>query len=95
MIREPDDPKEIGARLEWLRGFLGYSMPEFAEAVGVKYDRYYNWETGRSRISPEGANRIWEDYGVSYDFLFLGIAGRLPAEMMSSWLASQKDRDTK
>lgn len=94
MTIEPDDPREIGVRLQWLREHLGLTIQEFAQALGVKYDRYYNWESGRGRLSFEGAKRINRDYSVPLDFLYLGVPSMLPSDLRKSWLAFHRDART-
>lgn len=88
-------PVDIGRRLEWLRDHHGMTIQQFAEVIGVKYERYYNWESGRSRLSLNGAMQICEQFPVTLDFLYLGRSNTLSVDMFNSWAASARESDTR
>lgn len=91
---ETPDPAEIGARLRDARErVFGLGQIEFAERAGIHHKSYNGWETGRSRVSLDGAVKLREAYGLDLEFIFFGNVDALPhslAKALSSKPASKR-----
>lgn len=74
--------ENVAKRLKWLRENTGLTQGKFAKSIGVSNTQYNNWETGRQRLSLEGALSINRVYGTTLDFLFLARRGDLPPELI-------------
>lgn len=86
----------IGERMLWHRELHGMNQAEMAAALGVKRPIYSMWESGRARLSQDGALRIRALYGISLDFLLVGdleAVNRLPLELRNHWLQWKAKRD--
>ena len=72
--------------MKWLRAHFGFKThEEFAEALGISKDRYKNWESGRHRLSIDGALMLLDLYGVSLDFSVGGDPAALSASLRKAW----------
>lgn len=76
---------DIGERLAWRRSLEGMNQTEFAELAGLKRSQYGNWESGTSRLGLDGALALQKTYGLSLDFLYLGVSDALPMTLMNEW----------
>ncbi len=74
--------ENVAKRLKWLRENTGLTQAAFAESIGVRPTQYNNWETGRQRLSLEGALSVNRVYGTTLDFLFLARRGDLPSDLI-------------
>jgi transcriptional regulator with XRE-family HTH domain len=72
----------IGARVRRLRDHLGYASMDFAHLHGWGPTQLVNWETGHRRITIEAATILRERYGVSLDWVYLGVEGSLPQHLI-------------
>jgi transcriptional regulator with XRE-family HTH domain len=70
--------KDIGDRLRWHRDLLGLSQDDYSKLIQTERPIYSHWETGRSRLSLDGALRIREKHGLTLDFLYTGDDNTLP-----------------
>jgi DNA-binding XRE family transcriptional regulator len=66
----------IGERLAKIREGLDLSQSEIARAIAVTPQAWNAWENGRERISIVHAIRLFEIFGVSLDWIYLGNAGK-------------------
>lgn len=64
---------DIGARLEICRHELGLTQTEFAKVLGVSQSSYYAYEQGSRGIPVQALAALSLQYGVSLDWLVLGI----------------------
>lgn len=64
---------DIGARLEICRHELGLTQTEFASALGVSQSSYYAYEQGSRGVPVQALAALSLQYGVSLDWLVLGI----------------------
>jgi hypothetical protein len=63
--------KDIAERTKAARIAAGYgSQQEFAKALGVDYERYKKWESGRTPIQHEYIPRFYELTGKDANYLF-------------------------
>tara|TARA_R100001086_G_scaffold231944_1_gene152913 strand:+ start:65 stop:334 length:270 start_codon:yes stop_codon:yes gene_type:complete len=76
--------ENVAKRLKWLRETTGLTQSAFADSINVTPTVYNNWETGRQRLSLEGALSLNKVYGTTLDFLFLARRGDLPPELIKS-----------
>ncbi|WP_220185104.1 helix-turn-helix domain-containing protein [Paracoccus sp. S1E-3] len=64
---------DIGARLEICRHELGLTQTEFAKVLGVSQSSYYAYEQGGRAVPIQALAALALQYGVSLDWLVLGI----------------------
>lgn len=64
--------REIGERVRLVRTASELGQAEFARRIGVKPTTYNMWETGRQRLSLDGALAIREKFLVPIDWLYCG-----------------------
>jgi transcriptional regulator with XRE-family HTH domain len=76
---------DISERLRWHRAAMGMEQREYAERAGIKRATFSNWENGDYRLSIDGALALQKTYGLSLDFLYLGIADALPMTLRKAW----------
>jgi len=77
--RRADTAAVIGKRLDRLRRALGYETQlAFAMASGMEPTALNNNIQGRSRISLDAAAKLRLRYGVTFDWIYLGIEAGLP-----------------
>ena len=80
------DNKSVGERLRWHRLNLeDEEQDKYAARAGVARSTYANWESGSQRLSLSGAVKLRETYGLSLDFMFLGIEDTLPTAIFRAW----------
>ncbi len=82
---------DIAERLRIVREATGLRAYEFAERAGIKRKVYENWESGRNRISTDGAIALREAYNISLDFIFCASAEALPHKMAVAWASRPRD----
>lgn len=64
---------DIGARLEICRHELGLTQTEFSKVLGVSQSSYYAYEQGTRGVPVQALAALSLQYGVSLDWLVLGI----------------------
>lgn len=86
------EPKDIARRLKAAREVLGYerAAPFYAEA-GISGTAYQNWEAGGTPISLPNAIRVRERYGLSLDWIYLGIDTALPKNISKALSSMPRD----
>lgn len=62
--------RDIGLKLQKLRKQEKWSQTEMASRLGLTSSGYYKNETGENSPSIETLQRLWEDFGISLDWLF-------------------------
>ena len=85
---------DIAERLRVAREATGLRPFEYAERAGISRKVYENWESGRNRISTDGAIALREAYSISLDFIFCGSAEALPHKMAVAWASRPRDSDS-
>lgn len=70
--------QDIADRLRAAREVEGADQRTFAEAAGLKYTQYKNWESGAYRIGLDGALALRERYGITLEFIYIGDVDSLP-----------------
>jgi transcriptional regulator with XRE-family HTH domain len=83
---------DIAARLRWHRELLDMSQEQYAQRIGAKRAALGNWESGDYRLSLDGALALRKTFGLSLDFLFLGIDDALPMTLRNAWRDNPADR---
>lgn len=78
MNKERPDYTDIAERITAFREYLDMSASEFAREHGFSTSQLSNWEAGTRRISVDAAMRLYERYGLSLDFIYLGRLSALP-----------------
>lgn len=73
--------EEVGRRLRALREALDLEGATFAASIGVAKNTYSHWETGRNLPDIYAMGRVWDQYGVDLNYIFLGRTGTLPADL--------------
>ncbi|MCG7574876.1 helix-turn-helix domain-containing protein [Phaeobacter sp. CNT1-3] len=77
---------DIAARLKWHRALEGLNQADYASKAGLKRAQLNNWESGDYRLSLDGALALRDTYGLSLDFLYVGIADALPMTLRKAWI---------
>lgn len=72
-------PETIGDRIRKLRINAGMSQRKFARSVYVTRSTVYRWEKGKSVPYAHDVQHIAEQFGVSCDYLILGICTNVGA----------------
>ena len=74
---------EVGRRVLHLRRALGFeSAKSFADAIGVKPQELSAWERGERRPGIAKTVPMMERYGITLDWLYLGIVKSLPHDLL-------------
>ena len=81
---------DIAERLHWHRELEHMTQADYAKRAGVKRSQLSNWESGRQRISIDGARALRRTYGLSLDFIYEGIDEALSMTLRAAW----RDRPT-
>ena len=82
--------QDIADRLRAVREVDGSGQKEFAEAAGLKYTQYKNWESGASRVGLDGALALRDRYGITLEYIYVGELDSLPI----SWRKELSSRPT-
>lgn len=72
-------PETIGDRIRKVRIESGMSQREFAKAIYVARNTVYRWEIGKAVPYAHDVQHIAERFGVSCDYLILGICTNVGA----------------
>lgn len=70
--------QQIGSRLIQAREALGMSQAEMARGLDIGRDQLNTYERGRFFPAPVVVYRMWRLYGVTADWLYLGVLVGLP-----------------
>ena len=81
----PESLDEIARRLRFLRSRITANQSEFARLHDIAVNTWNNYEQGVSRIRVDEAKKMSKAYGVSLDFIYMGITALLPAQIYSEW----------
>ena len=93
--RMPKQYQDIADRLIEVREILGMNQVQFARKAKLGARRLNNWETGRYRISLNGALRLRETYGLPLDFIYCGSVDMLPNKIASALASSPRDNHSR
>lgn len=69
---------DIAERLQDLRKKAGYSQEQVAEQLGLSRQAVSKWEGGQGKPEIDNIVKLMELYGVSADYILLGIENRTP-----------------
>ena len=70
--------REVGRRLKAVRIAAGYSSArEIAQDLGVKENRYTNWERGLRLVEPEVMAKVKRLTGATADYIYYGDSSGL------------------
>lgn len=83
--------ERVTYRLRWIFEKEETTQKAFAEMLGIGNTQLNNWLVGKDRVSLEGSLKIYETFGISPDFLFLGRIETLPAHLSNSWAEYVRD----
>lgn len=84
-IRRPFS--DIAERLVWHRlGVVGLTQMKYAEQLNISRPEWNSWEKGHDRLTLDAALVLNTRYGLSLDFLYLGISDALPMTLRNAWL---------
>ena len=86
---EENEFGEIALRLRAVRAIFGYNQRDFALGANVEPKSYSQWESGKFRISINGAIRLRERYGLSLDFIYCGSLVSLPHGLANKLILGQ------
>ena len=69
---------DIAERLQELRKKAGYSQEQVAEQLGLSRQAVSKWESGQGKPEIDNVVKLVELYGVSADYILLGIENSTP-----------------
>lgn len=70
--------REIGARLRMAREAIGLHQAAMARGLGIGRDKLNGYERGRFFPDPVIVHHMWRLYGITADWLYLGLLAGLP-----------------
>jgi transcriptional regulator with XRE-family HTH domain len=70
--------QQIGARLIQAREAIGLRQAEMARGLDIGRDKLNGYERGRFFPDPVVVYRMWRLYGVTADWIYLGVLAGLP-----------------
>jgi transcriptional regulator with XRE-family HTH domain len=74
---------DIAGRLRKLRTAVSdLTRKDWAGRHGFNPTQYTNWENGARRIPIDASEVLCRTYGVTLDWIYLGRAGGLPADLL-------------
>lgn len=76
---------DIAERIRWHRALEGLDQAEYAAKAGLKRAQLGNWESGKFRLSLDGALALRATYGLSLDFMFAGNDEALSMTLRAAW----------
>ena len=79
--RPADVVVKAGLRLRAIRDALGLQQEDMAEACGAAQNRWSNWERGDHPPDALVMARARVIYGVSLDWIYVGVADGLPMRL--------------
>lgn len=75
------EKQRVGERLRLAREALGVKQAEFARRHGIDKTKLSHWERGQHLPSLAYVRLLWREYQISADWIYLGLRGRLPADV--------------
>ena len=76
-------------RLRAIREYLGFDRSmDFADEIGAPRKSYSQWESGDFRITLDYAAVIQDKFGITLDFIYLGISDALSHKAATSLKSS-------
>ena len=69
---------DIAERLQEQRKKAGYSQEQVAEQLGLSRQAVSKWESGQGKPEIDNIVKLMELYGVSADYILLGIENSTP-----------------
>lgn len=88
-------PRNIGARIELLRGAFGLKPGEMAERAKIKLNALSNYRAGIRRPDLEQADRLVEAFDVTLDFIYYGSFAGLPVSVYERLKAYEQEQRAK
>lgn len=86
---------DISNRLRAIRDFFDLPSKDFAEQAEVSPKSYSQWESGKFRISIDGALKIQSRYGISLDFIYTGRLDTLPNRIATELASNPRQINSK
>lgn len=74
-------PEEVGRRLRTLREALGISARDMCAALNVAPNTWSQWENGKRMADLSAMSRLWDHFGATLEYTFLGRTDTLPFEL--------------
>lgn len=79
--RTPEWKIAVGGRLGQARAALGKNQAEISRVMGVSYQAWNNYESGRRPLDIVLASQLCERFGLTLDWLYRGELAGLPFEI--------------
>jgi transcriptional regulator with XRE-family HTH domain len=70
--------KSLAKRLELTREALDLNAAQLCKRIGIKENRWSQYESGERRITLEVANALCDEFGLSLDWIYRGNPAQLP-----------------
>lgn len=76
--------QQIGKRLRKMRGLMGESQQELANAVNCSRGTVSKYERGLLALSPEQINNVCSRYNIAHRWLLTGVGAAQTTEIQES-----------
>jgi transcriptional regulator with XRE-family HTH domain len=82
--------REIGERLKLTRkalfslGIAPRWQKDFAAEIGFPASTYNQCESGKQILTPAQATRIYQRYGISLNWIYMGVVHELPSKLVDA-----------
>jgi transcriptional regulator with XRE-family HTH domain len=70
--------KALARRLELTREALDLNAAQLCKRIGIKENRWSQYESGERRITLEVAEALCDEFGLSLDWIYRGKPDQLP-----------------
>lgn len=85
------DKALVGERIVHLRAAKNKMQQKIlAEAIGITPQKLWNYESGTDLIPVDVAAKLCAVTGANFDYLYRGIMGTLPPDLMAAILEAMK-----
>lgn len=85
MVTSPPHPERskemVGFRLRTLREALKLSAKDMCAAVTVEQNTWSQWENGKRLADLTAMSRLWDRFGATLEYIYLGRTETLPFEL--------------
>lgn len=81
----------VGLRLRAAREALGKNQTQLADAINAAKNTYSQWESGDRLANLVAMAKLCNDYGITLDWIYRGVASGLPQDLHEKVLKRHHD----